>query len=45
MSVELMREAIKKVYPGETWSKKVKNMKDAQVLAIYTRMLYDGKLK
>jgi hypothetical protein len=45
MSVELMREAIKKVYPGEKWQKRVSKMKDAQVIAIYNKMLNNNKLK
>lgn len=44
MSVEQMRMAISKVYPGGKWSKKVSKMSDKQVIAVYSRMLYDKKL-
>jgi hypothetical protein len=40
-----MKEAIKKVYPGDKWEKKVSKMKDVQVIAIYNRMLNNGVLK
>lgn len=39
MSIQQMRSAIAKVYPGEKWQKKVAKMKDPQVLAVYNRML------
>jgi hypothetical protein len=42
MSVEQMKAAILWVYPG--WYTKVSKMSDGQVLAIYTRMLNQGKL-
>lgn len=45
MSTELMREAIKKVYPGEKWKKKVEKMSDNQVIAIYYKMLNSRELK
>lgn len=44
MSIQQMRAAITKVYPGPKWSEKVKGMSDAQVLAIYKKFLYERKL-
>ena len=35
MKICRMREAISDVYPGEAWKKRVDNMLDDQVLAIY----------
>lgn len=45
MSVEQMRTAIAKVYPGEKWKTKVSYMKDGQVIAVYNKFLEDKKLK
>lgn len=39
MSIEQMRAAVKKAYPSDSWPKKVDQMKDAQVAAIYQRLL------
>jgi hypothetical protein len=44
MSIELMRKAIEKVYPNETWKKKVSKMTNGQILAIYNRMLENKQL-
>lgn len=44
MSIELMRKAIEKVYPNETWKKKVSKMSNGQILAIYNRMLENKQL-
>lgn len=35
MSVDRMREAIAEVYDGPKWKKKVANMPDYQVIAVY----------
>lgn len=35
MSIEQMRAAIAKVYPGTKWAFKVAKMSDSQVVAIY----------
>lgn len=42
MTTDQLRVEIMNVYPGEKWKRKVKKMKDAQVLAIYYKMLNDG---
>ncbi len=38
MTVDLMREEIIKVYPGQTWRLRVQGMEDRQVIAIYKHM-------
>ena len=38
------REELKKVYPGQKWAEKVKNMTDAQVTAVYLRLKSQGKV-
>lgn len=35
MNIAMMRSEIIKAYPGESWKKKVKNMPENQVVAIY----------
>lgn len=45
MSIEQKRDILKKVYIGANWSKKVDSMPDAQVHAMYMRLLNSGKLK
>lgn len=45
MSVEQMRSEIAKAYQGDDWAKKVKKMTDAQVIAVYYRLLDQGRLK
>ena len=39
MSIEQMKEEIKKVYPKETWESKIERMTDKQIIAIYHRFL------
>lgn len=43
MTVEEMRVAIAKVYKGDGWKRKVHNMPDYQVTAIYFSFLEAGK--
>jgi hypothetical protein len=38
------REQLKGVYKNETWAKKVDNMSDDQVIAVYMRLKAQGKL-
>lgn len=38
MNVAMMRTEIIKAYPGESWKKKVKNMPENQVVAIYNSL-------
>lgn len=44
MTVEQMRMAIADCYPGREWSRKVDNMSDGQVIAIYRKFESQGKL-
>lgn len=37
MSVEQMREAVRRLYPGFNWSARVAAMPVAQVIAIYNK--------
>ena len=46
MSVEAMRAVLKKQYNGAyKWVNRVNNMSEAQVVAVYYRMLNSGQLK
>ena len=38
------REAVKAAYPSRKWATRVKNMSDAQVLAVYLRLKSQGKV-
>lgn len=35
MTVDAMRSYILQMYPGESWKRKVYNMRDSQVMAVY----------
>ena len=43
MTTNEKRAAIARVYSSESWQQKVKNMSDAQVVAIYQKFLANGK--
>ena len=43
MTTDAMRLAISSVYSSDSWKRKVENMADGQVLAIYMKFLADGK--
>lgn len=46
MSVEQMRAVLKRQYNGAfKWVNRVNKMSDAQVIAVYYRMLYARQLK
>ena len=45
MSIEQMREAIKKAYPGDGWQMKVIKMPEKQVIATYYRLLHAEEKK
>lgn len=45
LSVKQMRDEILRVYPEDGWRYRVLEMSDAQVAAIYKRMLNNGQLK
>lgn len=44
MTVTGMREHISKVYDADKWHRKVLNMPDSQVIAIYHTMVERGQL-
>lgn len=37
MSTEQMRNEVMKLYPGQGWQNRVRNMTDAQIFAIYNK--------
>jgi hypothetical protein len=39
------KELIRKAYPTKTWSAKVDNMPDNQIIAVFFRLQRQGKLK
>ena len=43
MHIETMRSAISKVYPGESWKKRVEDMSTSQVVAVYHSFLESGR--
>lgn len=46
MKNRLMRERLKKLYPNETWARKVEKMGPSQVYVIYKKRFYDdGTMK
>lgn len=45
MSAEDKREALKEVYSGEQWQRKVAKMPEPQVTVIYLRLKDQGKIK
>ena len=45
MSIDQMRTAVEKVYPGEKWKRKVVHMSDNQIIAIYYDFLKKKKVK
>ena len=46
MSVEVMRAVLKKQYNGAyKWVNRVNKMSDAQVIAVYKRMIGSGQIK
>jgi proline dehydrogenase len=45
MTVEAMRDQLMHVYHGPTWRKRVKEMDDRQVIAIFRDMVETGRLK
>ena len=38
------REAVKSVYPSPNWARKVNNMSESQVVAVFMRLQRDGKI-
>lgn len=44
MTIEQMRQALLKVYPGRNWQQKITRASDDQVFAIFTRLRNAGKV-
>lgn len=44
MNVKQMRDAIYNAYPAPRWWRRVMNMHDDQVIAVYHKLLNSGKL-
>lgn len=44
MKVEQKRKAVRQAYPSDKWKKKVDEMTDDQVTAIYIRLKGQGKV-
>jgi hypothetical protein len=45
MVIDQMRNEIEKVYPGDSWKRKVALMDENQVIAVYYKFLHDGKFE
>lgn len=45
LQISQMREKIREVYSGEGWIKRVRNMPNDQVIALYYKFLKQGKIK
>lgn len=45
LQISQMREKIREVYSGDNWVKRVRNMPNDQVIAIYYKLLKNGKIK
>ncbi len=45
LTVSQMREKIREAYSSDSWAKRVRNMPDDQVIAIYYKFLKQGKIK
>lgn len=43
MSVDQMRNEVRKAYPGQKWYDKVSKMSDAQIIAVYHSFLHAKK--
>lgn len=45
MTIEQMKERLVEVYPGEIWGKRVKAMRDKQVVSVFEYFQEQGKIK
>lgn len=43
--ISQMREKIREAYSGDGWAKRVHNMPNDQVIALYYKFLKQGKIK
>ena len=44
MNVYQMRDLVEQAYPGQEWKKKVEKMTDEQIVALYLKLLRQGKI-
>lgn len=42
---DMMREKLRTAYIGQSWEDKVNQMNDAQVLAVYKRLVRVGRIR
>jgi len=40
-----MRDWVSSAYPGKIWKERVKKMPDEQIIALYYRLVKQGKIK
>lgn len=45
MTVDEMREKVKKAYKGDRWKRKVQYMPDDQIIAIFYRLKSKGQIQ
>lgn len=45
LQISQMREKIREAYSEDGWTKRVRNMPNDQVIAIYYKLLKKGKIK
>lgn len=45
MDIRLKRIEVEKAYPSDKWERRVRLMSDDQVLAVYTRLKLQGKIR
>lgn len=45
LQISQMREKIREAYSGEGWAKRVRNMPNDQVIALYYKFLKKDKIK
>lgn len=45
MDVQTMRRHVKGAYPGDKWANRVAKMNDSQIIAVFKRLQYQGKIK
>jgi hypothetical protein len=45
MATKAERQALVAAYSGDAWKKRVDNMTDSQVLAVYMRLKQQGKVQ
>ena len=45
LQISQMREKIREAYSGDSWAKRIRNMPNDQVIALYYKFLKQGKIK